>query len=372
MQTSDFEQLLEELKKESLSQQTYFKHFTNNKLAKVETAKVEFLTFKNEIEKLKTERKERSGALQKRLFDEYKFLNGNREEQSLLDIFGSKPPAGAGECAVPKLLHYAFSHQLKPIAMAEFWWGQSPKSEIRKHKEFYPACRSKCEPILGFMLQGIDVEPNPMLENTFSDKKIDTVFEDEFLIIVNKPEEFLSVPGKNITDSVQTRIKQKYPNATLVHRLDQSTSGILLIAKEDWVYHHLQRQFTSRSVKKRYVALLDGILAQKSDTIDLPLRVDLDNRPHQMVCYQYGKPSQTYFEVIEIQGDRTKIHFYPITGRTHQLRVHASHPSGLNMPIVGDDLYGKKSDRLYLHAEYLQFKHPKTGEEMKFEVKAGF
>jgi tRNA pseudouridine32 synthase / 23S rRNA pseudouridine746 synthase len=256
--------------------------------------------------------------------------------------------------------------------MAEFWWGQSPKSEIRKHKEFYPACRSKCEPILGFMLQGLNVEPNPMLQNSALGKDFEIVFEDDYLILINKPAEFLSVPGKLVFDSVQTRIQQKYPNAKLVHRLDQSTSGLLLIAKSDVIYRPLQEQFIKRKVEKRYDALLDGKLKQTEGWINLPLRVDLDNRPHQLVCYEHGKPAQTRYEVIEEFEDKTRVHFFPYTGRTHQLRVHASHPDGLNAAIVGDDLYGKKGDRLCLHAGLLAFTHPVSKEKLSFTCQAPF
>jgi tRNA pseudouridine32 synthase/23S rRNA pseudouridine746 synthase len=284
----------------------------------------------------------------------------------LEEIFKGNPPAGAGECAAPKLLHFAFKHELKPIAMAEFWWGQSPKGEMRKHQQFYPACTGKCEPILKHMLQGIPMEENPFAINPAEGKELAIVFEDDYLLLVNKPAEFLSVPGKQITDSVQTRIKTLYPNAMIVHRLDMSTSGLLIFGKTPDIYKKLQAQFIKRNVKKRYVAQLDGVLSEDSGSINLPLRGDLHNRPNQIVCFEQGKPAQTHWEVIERKDNKTLVYFYPITGRTHQLRVHAAHSLGLNTPIVGDDLYGTKADRLHLHAERITFVHPISKEIITF------
>ena len=195
------------------------------------------------------------------------------------------------------------------------------------------------------------------------------------MLAINKPAEFLSVPGKTITDSVYSRIKTLYPEATgplIVHRLDMSTSGLMLIAKNEETYVMLQKQFIKRQVQKRYVAVLDGILKQPSGIIDLPLRVDLDDRPRQLVCYEYGKSAQTHWEVIQVKNKQTRVFFYPITGRTHQLRVHAAHQSGLQMPIVGDDLYGKKANRLHLHAESITFTNPLSGVSQTITVPAEF
>jgi len=259
--------------------------------------------------------------------------------------------------------------------MAEFWWGASPKSDVRKHGQFYPACRGKCEPILGHMLKGLEVDPNPMLDNPAEGKELEILFEDEFMMAVNKPAEFLSVPGKIIKDSVYSRIRVRNPEATgplIVHRLDMSTSGILLVAKSKEVHKQLQHQFENRTIKKRYVALLDGTLTVNSGEIDLPLRVDLDDRPRQLVCYEHGKPSKTYWELIETKNGQSKVYFYPLTGRTHQLRVHAAHQLGLNTPIVGDDLYGTIKDRLHLHAERIEFVHPQTKENMVIAAKVEF
>ena len=365
-------QLAEESKKESI----LLKKMTKYWKLTLQTLEEKGLVFSNELTQLKEERKAKSAALQQKLFAEYSFFNQYKEKKSLGKIFDNNPPAGAGECAAPKLLHYAFQHHLKPICMAEFWWGQSPNSEVRQHKQFYPSCKSKCEPILmGHMLQDLEMEENPFIMNHAEGKDIEIVYEDEVMLAINKPTEFLSVPGKTISDSVYARIMEKYPDATgplIVHRLDMSTSGIMLIAKNEATAVQLQSQFINRTIKKRYVALLDGLLEKSHGYIDLPLRVDLDDRPRQLVCYEHGKPAQTKWKTIEVKNGKTKVHFYPITGRTHQLRVHASHSLGLYTPIVGDDLYGTKADRLHLHAEYIQFEHPITKEVMEILVEAEF
>lgn len=373
--SQEIEELELELSEESKKESILLKKMTKYWNLTVESQKLKVENLQAEIEKLKEERKQKSSELQQRLFAEYAFLNQEHKLKSVGEIFDNNPPAGAGECAAPKLLHYAFKHNLKPIALAEFWWGQSPKSEVRKHKQFYPACRSKCEPILAHMLDGILMDENPLLENPAEGKDIEIVFEDDYLAVINKPAEFLSVPGKNIKDSVYERVKKRYPDATgplIVHRLDMSTSGLLLIAKSEEIYKNLQSQFIKRTVKKRYVALLDGIVKQPEGSINLPLRVDLDNRPNQLVCYEYGKPAETHFKVIEIKNKKTRIHFFPITGRTHQLRVHASHSLGLNCPIIGDDLYGNKKDRLCLHAEEITFTHPISKEILTIFKEANF
>ncbi|MCO4293926.1 pseudouridine synthase [Solitalea sp. MAHUQ-68] len=371
--------LHEELRKQSLNESLRLKHL--NKYWKHQIAETQNLLDEklNEIAEVKEERKNKSAALQQKLFDSYYFLNQLGHKKSLHQIFKHttdvNPPAGAGECAAPKLLQYAFMHQLKPIAMAEFWWGQSPKSEVRVHGHFYPACKGKCEPILAHMLEGIEMDENPMLINPAEGKDIDIVFEDEELVVINKPAEFLSVPGKNVQDSVYERVRIKYPEATgplVVHRLDMSTSGLMLIAKTKESHKILQDQFINRTVKKRYVALLNGVIPEDEGIIELPLRVDLEDRPRQLVCYEYGKHAKTIWKVISRTNQHTKVHFYPITGRTHQLRVHAAHSLGLKSPIVGDDLYGQKAARLHLHAEFIEFKHPVSKEVMKIRVDADF
>ncbi|MBI1266677.1 MAG: RNA pseudouridine synthase [Cryomorphaceae bacterium] len=364
---------------ESLTQQFEIKAKDEYWKNRLEGFKEKVVQFSSRIEAMKNERKLRSGALQQQLFDSYYFLNSRLEEKSLADIFQKggldQPPAGAGECAAPKLLHFAFKNDLKPIALAEFWWGLSPSSEVRKHKQYYTACKGKCEPILTHMLEGVDMDANPMLSGPEAGIEIEVVFEDDHLAVVNKPADLLAVPGKNVEESVFTHMKNRYPNATgplTVHRLDMATSGLMLIAKSDAAHKSLQRQFIKRIIKKRYVAVLDGEVDKTSGTIDLPLRVDLFDRPRQMVCEEHGRAAVTHWELIELKEGKSRVYFYPITGRTHQLRVHSAHPQGLNIPIIGDDLYGTKSNRLHLHAERIEFIHPLKGNRMVVQIDAPF
>ena len=250
--------------------------------------------------------------------------------------------------------------------MAEFWIGRSPKEEIRHDGHFYPSCKAKCEPILGWMLQGLNVEPNP-LESKYSSAPIEVLYNDQWLVAVNKPEGVLSVPGKLSVESLQERVQQMFPRDEIlaVHRLDMATSGVLVFAKNKEAHMRLQAMFESREVTKRYVAILDGIIVPDNGIIDLPLILNPDDRPRQMVCAKYGKQAITRYEVIEQKNNKTRVFFYPETGRTHQLRVHASHPEGLATPIVGDTLYGTHSNRLFLHAQSIEFTHPITQQEIK-------
>ena len=336
--------------------------------------------YEADIQALKSERKQRSAALQQKLFEQFKMLNYRGEVKTLCDIFGQTvhktPPAGAGECAAPKLLQQAYLHGWKPVAMAEFWWGESPKTEIRHHGHYYPACKGKCEPILGHMLQGLEVDENPILKELQSGKKtLDIIYEDEWLAVVNKPAGMLSVPGKEDVVSVYSMMRERYPDADgplIVHRLDMATSGLLVVAKTKQVHQNLQAQFKNRSVGKRYIALLQGSVSQDAGMVELPLCPNPLDRPRQMVHTGYGKPAVTDFEVLERKDNRTRIAFYPRTGRTHQLRVHAAHPLGLHCPIIGDELYGRKAERLYLHAEMLEFTHPVTGKRISITQKADF
>ncbi len=376
---NDFETLKEKLKNDSLKLQYHEKQLLKYWKDELQISATELSNYTNLLAELKEERKTMSASLQQRLFNQYHFLNIHKQTESVCEIFAKTdklvPPAGAGDCAAPKLLQYAFAHQLQPLAMAEFWWGLSPKNEIRLHGNYYPSCRSKCEPILGYMLQDIPIDSNPTLVQPAEPLVPTIIYEDEFLGVLAKPAELLSVPAKYNAPSVYTFLQQRYPNATgpiMVHRLDMSTSGLMLFAKTLETYHALQRQFLNRSVKKRYIALLQGIVPLNNGVINLPLRVDLDNRPHQLVCPQYGKPATTLYHVLNRKNQQTRIQFEPITGRTHQLRVHAAHPLGLNCPIVGDDLYGQPSNRLHLHAEYLQFTHPITGEVLDFQLNPDF
>ena len=338
-------------------------------------------TYVSQIEALKNERKSRSATLQQQLFEQFRLLNARGEVKDLCSIFAHTvhkiPPAGAGECAAPKLLQYAYFHHYRPVAMAEFWWGDSPKAEIRHHGHYYPACKGKCEPILQHMLQGLQVEENPMLKRMqVPSQNLEIVYEDPWLSVINKPAGMLSVPGKEDAVSVYSLMREQYPEADgplTVHRLDMATSGLMLIAKTKRVHQNLQAQFKNRLVRKRYVALLEGIVPKDKDTVDLPLCLNPLDRPRQMVHTEHGKPAITDYQVLErLDGKRTRIAFYPRTGRTHQLRIHAAHPLGLHCPIIGDELYGEKADRLYLHAEYLEFTHPITGETVRITKEAEF
>ena len=340
-------------------------------------AKVDRL--EQEIEQLKQERKRRSAALQRKLFEQFRILNARGEVKDLCELFAptsqGTPPAGAGECAAPKLLQYAYQHQLEPIAMAEFWWGDSPKTEIRHHGYYYPACKGKCEPILHHMLQGLRVDENPLLADSHRETKLDILYEDDYLLVINKPEGMLSVPGKGDADSVYQRLSILYPEATgpiIVHRLDMATSGLLLAAKTKEAHQNLQAQFKNRTIQKRYIALLEGEVPQDEGEIRLPLCPDPLDRPRQIVSEEFGKPALTHYRVLERTSGKTLIAFYPQTGRTHQLRVHAAHPQGLHCPILGDKLYGRKAERLYLHAEYLAFTHPITSERIEIQKSPAF
>ena len=379
LNNDEFEKLKNQLAGQSIvekKQLQALKQQWQTRIAALEQAQ---LTIDDEINGLKKRRKVLSKNLQKKLFAQYQFLNANGEVTDLNAIFAKlpehTPPSGAGDCAAPKLLQYAYKHNLKPLAMAEFWWGAPPKSAIRHHLHYYPSCYSKCQPILGHMLEGLNVEDNPLLVNPAQGKDLTIVYQDDDLLVVNKPAEFLSVPGINIDDSVYMRIKTQFPHASgplIVHRLDMSTSGLLMIALNKRVHKALQKQFIERSVEKRYVALVAGNIAAESGTIELPLVLDFDDKPRQMVCYKTGKPSLTTWQVLERKNNTTRLQLYPKTGRTHQLRVHCAHHLGLNTPIVGDTHYGEKSDRLHLHAEYLAFTHPISHERLEFEVAADF
>ena len=376
---SDYEQLKVELAGQSIEEKKQLQALKQQWQTKVDLLQQALTKITDEIAKLKKLRKSRSKNLQKKLFAQYDFLNAQGDTKDLNAIFAElpehTPPAGAGDCAAPKLLQYAYQQNLQPLAMAEFWWGAPPKSAIRQHKNYYPSCYSKCQPILTHMLKGLDVEENPLLVNPAEGKDLTIVYQDSDMLVVNKPAEFLSVPGKNIEDSVYLRIKTQFPQASgplIVHRLDMSTSGLLVIALNKRAHKALQKQFIDRTIEKRYVALVTGNVLADSGTIELPLRLDFDDKPRQMVCYQHGKPALTAWQVLERKNNTTRLQLFPKTGRTHQLRVHCAHKLGLNMPIVGDDHYGLKAERLHLHAEYLSLTHPIHKTPLAFEVAADF
>lgn len=367
--------MLRSLDQESARHHYEWKDANRHWKQECEQAEKKFLEIEGPITLLKEERKQRSAALQQKLFQHYTFLNARGEHKSLAQLFdvseNNTPPSGAGECAAPKLLHYAYLHGFKPLAMGEFWWGKTIPSEVRHHARFYPACKSKCEPILGHMLQGLAVAPRRQPRGP----AITVIREDEHIAIVFKPHGLLSVPGKGDWDSVSVQVKKRWPDAEgpmMVHRLDMDTSGLMIIAKTWQAYHHLQQQFLHHHIRKTYLALLEGEVAEETGIIELPLRVDLDDRPRQLVCYEFGKQAVTRYKVIGYTNGKTRIHFFPMTGRTHQLRVHAAHERGLACPIVGDDLYGSPAERLHLQAIGLDFEHPATGERVKVWGKEEF
>ena len=370
------------LVRESQYQKAELKRATARWQQQIAECEVAVAPFKEEVAEMKEERKRRSAALQRWLFEQFKVLNANGCEKSLLDIFAAHsdivPPGGAGECAAPKLLQYAYLNSLVPIAVAEFWVGASPAGEVRRDGCFYGACKSKCEPILGFMLQGLDVEENA-LEKGGDISRIDIVYEDEHIVVVDKPSGVLSVPGIMGGTSVQQWLRDEYLHTNelfVAHRLDMATSGLLVAAKSMELYKELQRQFAGREVEKQYTAILEGVPRQSEGVIELPLAADYENRPRQKVDYVAGKPAVTRYNVIdtlECDGRRCAVVcFEPITGRTHQLRVHAAHKDGLDCPIVGDALYGTAGERLMLHASRITFVHPVIKEQLMLERKSGF
>ncbi len=333
-----------------------------------------------------------SQELQTWLFHQYQLLNARGEVKDLVDIWQEYynrpkllrkyplPPGGTGDCCAPKLLQYAYQQGLKPLCMAEFWWGATTKTELRQHLNYYPACRGKCKPILTWMLQGLDVDPDPELLG-LQQMELPVVYEDEWLVVVDKPSGLLSVPGRIGQYSVETMMQQRYPDCVVAHRLDMGTSGLLIVAKSQEVYRTLQEQFVKHQVKKKYLAVLERpntlntqstqntpILSQ--GRISLPLRPDPMNRPRQLVDLEHGKRAVTDYEFL---SERV-VALWPQTGRTHQLRIHCAHPDGLGRPIVGDELYGtrRKDQRLMLHAAELWFQHPVTGQEMHLSASSDF
>lgn len=386
-----------------------------------------FEDYQENILRLKQLRKQLSDALQQWLFSQFRMLNQEGESKDLLEIFRDEalkeypqaaiatsriaalkmvPPAGSGECCEPKLLQYAYQHGYKPLQMAMFWWGESPKEEIRHHLQFYPACNGKCKPILHWMLPASTFEPEAINLSIYD--KVETLYEDREIAVIHKPEGLLSVPGKDAAQpSVYALMRRKYPEATgplIVHRLDMATSGLMIIAKTEFAYHRLQKEFLNHRVQKKYIAIIsekeisgkeisEKEISEKEipekeipkkkipkkkipkkGIISLPLLPDYLNRPRQMVNHEQGKEAITEYEILErIDGSHLRIALYPKTGRTHQLRVHCAHQEGLNAPILGDPLYGnEKAARLHLHAEEITFEHPLTGKKMTIKRKADF
>ena len=366
-------------------------------LSEKTSLETEYEAYQADILSLKQLRKTLSDALQQWLFSQFRMQNHEGESKDLLEIFRDAalrdypqatiatsriaalkmvPPAGSGECCEPKLLQYAYSLGYKPLQMAMFWWGESPKEEIRHHLHFYPACNGKCKPILQWMLPASTFEPAAVDLSLYN--KVETLYEDREIAVIHKPEGLLSVPGKDATQpSVHALMRSKYPEATgplIVHRLDMSTSGVMMIAKTEFAYHRLQKAFLNHQIQKKYVAIISGKDIPEKGIISLPLMPDYLDRPRQIVDHEQGKEAITEYEVLEpVDDSHLRIALYPKTGRTHQLRVHCAHQEGLNAPILGDPLYGnEKAARLHLHAEEITFEHPLTGKKMTITRKADF
>lgn len=366
-------------------------------LSEKTSLETEYEAYQADILSLKQLRKTLSDALQQWLFSQFRMQNHEGESKDLLEIFRDAalrdypqatiatsriaalkmvPPAGSGECCEPKLLQYAYSLGYKPLQMAMFWWGESPKEEIRHHLHFYPACNGKCKPILQWMLPASTFEPAAVDLSLYN--KVETLYEDREIAVIHKPEGLLSVPGKDaVQPSVYALMRSKYPEATgplIVHRLDMSTSGVMMIAKTEFAYHRLQKAFLNHQIQKKYVAIISGKVIPEKGIISLPLMPDYLDRPRQIVDHELGKEAITEYEVLEpVDDSHLRIALYPKTGRTHQLRVHCAHQEGLNAPILGDPLYGnEKAARLHLHAEEITFEHPLTGKKMTITRKADF
>ncbi|MBR4378800.1 MAG: RluA family pseudouridine synthase [Prevotella sp.] len=351
-----------------------------------------------EVEAMKQERKERSQTLQRWLFSQFVITppptpqeDNKAEGESVLKVFtdyaqrtGSKqtvPPGGTGECCAPKLLNYANQHKLNPLAIAEFWYGDSPKGIIRHHGQFYEPCQAKCMPILWYMLpEGCKVYP--YLRNT-PKGEIKVLWEDDWFVAIDKPAGLLSVPGKRNLPNAQTMLRDSLPSGRVgvglaVHRLDMDTSGILLFAKTEEAFVKMQGLFAEhKEVHKEYVAVLSKpesyntpLSTREGTGVSLlPLSPDFENRPMQKVDYDEGKEAITRYEFI----DQDRVRLFPLTGRTHQLRIHCAHPDGLNRPILGDPLYGNSpAERMFLHAARLSFTHPFTGERIEINSPAPF
>ena len=377
MDQAESEAALAELDRQSQQEKRERKALRRQWNERIEALRQRVARFDADIAAVERARRELSQSLQQQVFDGYRLVNLLGETKPLKALFpDGLVPGGAGDCAGPKLIHHAVAHGMTPVAMAEFWWGRPPDSGVRHHGRFYPACRGKCRPILPFMLRGVVLAPEPGPFLLAAEDNLHIVYRDEHLLVIDKPAGLLSVPGREVTDSVLTRLRRRFPQASgplLVHRLDLGTSGLLLAALNPEVHKRLQRQFLDRSVRKRYVAIVAGEPAADEGVIELPLRVDLDDRPRQLVCHRHGKPATTRQRVVAREEGRSRLHLFPLTGRTHQLRVHAAHPAGLGLPIIGDELYGTvPAPRMMLHAEALEIRHPVTGRELSFHAPAPF
>ena len=332
--------------------------------------------YKNKINELRRLRKQKSDALQDELFRHFEMLDKDGNKKDVCEIFKENgagiPPAGTGECCAPKMIQYAFTKGFRLVSMAEFWYGKSPVGEIRHHLNYYPSCMGKCKPLLTYMLRGIDMDENPM-EHAVDDR-LEILYEDDYLCIINKPSGMPTVEGRIHTRSAEEILREMRTDCDIkaVHRLDMDTSGLVVFAKNEKTYVSMQKLFAGRQVRKRYTAVLDREIEQENGRIALPLSPDYLNRPMQMVDYENGKPAVTSYRVISRGDGHTRISLTPVTGRTHQLRVHCAHREGLDAPITGDNLYGTPSERLMLHASYIEFTHPDTNKKISLKSSPDF
>lgn len=322
-------------------------------------------------------RKDYSLLVMKKLFLLYSFNSFLGRSYSILDLQKEfdvgKIPTGFGDCCAPKLLNAAIKNGLMPLSMGEFYFGKNSKDGTKQHGCFYEPCDYRCKKILPAMI-GLDI-----------------LYVDSDIVVINKPSGLLSVPGigADKQDCVSSRIRRLYDieiENPAVHRLDMDTSGVMVYALHKHSHRELSIQFQNRIAKKRYIAKLNGVpflkdknrVARKGDegTISIPIRLDIENRPYQIVDYQNGKESITQYQIVSIRQSKTKVMLSPITGRTHQLRVHCASKDGLGVPIISDRLYGQeeKGIKLMLQAFYLMFYHPtKKGADgaplpMEFEI----
>ncbi len=337
---------------------------------------------------LKEKRRSDSEALQKWLFASFKLLNARWESKSLSEIFSGTslriPPSGAGECCAPKLLQAAYLREWHPKAIAEYWYGKPKRGEVRVHGMHYPACRGKCLPVLCWMLQGLDVKPPLDTERLAGEAGIPKIiYENQWFCVVEKPSGMLSVPGKGAAVSLQQWLDDKYGaglSVKMAHRLDQDTSGVIIATFGEEPFRIMQALFATRQIRKTYIADLDGDYQMRGipshGRIELPLAPDWLDRPRQVVDIKSGKPALTEYEFTDVSEGRTRVKFCPHTGRTQRLRVHAAPQMGLDMPIAGDRLYGRRAvgsgERLHLHACRIEFTFPLDGLHYIFESPAPF
>lgn len=407
--TSDPHELAR-LIKESQHEKAEFRRLKASWEKNISSVQDQIRTMQDEISQLKDERARMSDELQDWIFRQYVVHNALGESSSIADIFaghGLVPPGGTGECAAPKLLEYAYRNGLEPLAMGEFWYGRSPQTAVRTQGHFYPSCTSKCGPLLGYMMKGLSIGPSGFIGDGHIIPAPVIIYEDDSIVVAEKPSGMPSVPGLDGRISLEEYLSlnddpERSSVSSLVlavHRLDMDTSGVMVFAKAEKAAAALRQQFAEHTVRKTYMARVTlatapaamGTTAADAEAariepkagdidmplprieptagcIDLPLAADYDERPRQRVDFRQGKPAHTEYEAVRIDQDGiADLLLRPVTGRTHQLRVHCAHSLGLGSPILGDLLYGgSPAPRLHLHALSITFRHPVTDVELTF------